>query len=235
MESDTSRKQAVSSPLKVALIGYGKMGKAVEAVLQQRGHAVISTNSVHDHADICIDFSAPDAVVNNVRSAAEAGKSIVVGTTGWYDQLDAVTQIVNSNKSGLLYSPNFSIGVQLFLSLVAEAAQLFDPFTDYDVGGYEMHHSQKLDMPSGTAQQICRQIQQNMTHKKEISFPSVRTGHIPGTHTVLFDSPVDTITLTHTARSREGFARGAVAAAEWLCGRKGVFTLEQMLQQERKR
>ena len=258
MESDNSRKQTVASPLKVALIGYGKMGKAFEAALQERGHDIVNiidpkeivtpiSNKTLDAADVCIDFSTPSSAINNIRQIAEAGKSVVVGTTGWYDGMDDVAALVKKYQIGLLYAPNFSIGVHLFLTLVAEAALLFDPFAEYDVAGYEAHHRQKIDTPSGTAREIGRRLIHNMQRKNkivfgdearsgdgdEIHFPSLRCGSIPGTHSVIFDSPADTIELTHTARSRDGFARGAVVAAEWLCGRKGIFTLDDMLMNQR--
>lgn len=274
MESGKSGKQASSVPsLKVALIGYGKMGKAVETVLTKRGHevcavidpkegtAITLSEKALERADVCIDFSHPSIAMDNIRFVTQLQKPLVVGTTGWYDSMDEVEALVKKYQTGLLYSPNFSVGVQLFLKLVAEAALLFDPFAEYDVGGYEAHHSGKADIPSGTAQHIGKELLAHMTRKtrmvfgdeervdkagnsKEIHFPSVRYGNVPGTHSVAFDSPADTITLTHTARSRESFAEGAVRAAEWLCGqgqkddrerdgkkarKEGLFTLEALL------
>lgn len=238
--------------MKIALIGYGKMGKMVESAALSKSYTIVSKIDSHQqsiskeslaNADICIDFSHPNCVVNNVKSIAALKKNIVMGTTGWYDHLDLVKEIVNNADIGFLYSPNFSLGVSLFLEIVAQAAALMAPFESYDVGGFEIHHNQKADSPSGTAKAIAKRLLANLPRKKEviygqpnqqihpdtIHFSSTRFGSVPGTHSVAFDSNSDSITLTHTARNREGFANGAIRAAEWLVGKKGFYTNEDIL------
>lgn len=239
--------------MKLVLVGHGKVGKLVEEVAIQRGHTItaqihpkgnissISAKAVAG-ADVCVDFSHPEAVVHNVRELAKLKKNVVVGTTGWYEHLDQIKQLVHEHQIGFLYSPNFSIGVQLFFKILAEAAAKFSKFEDYDVGLFEAHHRHKSDSPSGTAKALCDVLLKEYKNKKRIStnsqgtvapdelhVSSLRCGSIPGTHTVIFDSPADSITLTHQARNREGFARGAVTAAEWLKGKKGFFTIEDVL------
>lgn len=243
--------------MKIALIGYGKMGKMVEASALASGHEVISIIGPHCQrtgiseasvvdADICIDFSHPEHALNNIMSMAALRKNIVMGTTGWYDHLDKVKTVVERSGIGFLYSPNFSLGISLFLELISKAAALVASHGEYDVGGFEIHHSEKADSPSGTAISIARKLIANMPNKKEviydrpnrtmkpeeIHFSSCRLGSATGTHSVIFDSLMDSITLTHSAKSRQGFADGAVKAAEWLYQKKGFYTLEDMLQQQ---
>lgn len=240
----------------IALVGYGKMGKMVEKIAHNRRHTIVSkidpqgshkalsADALHG-ADVCIDFTHPDAVLSNIRTMAHCRKNIVVGTTGWYDRLDEVKKIVAVNKVGLLYAPNFSIGINLFLQIVAAAAELINAFPDYDVGMIESHHNQKADSPSGTAHAIAKQLLNRIMRKKKIvetldntqlpddaiHLASLRCGAIPGTHSVIFDSPADTITLSHQARTREGFALGAVLAAEWLSGKQGIFTIQDIFKE----
>ncbi|MBA3958684.1 MAG: 4-hydroxy-tetrahydrodipicolinate reductase [Parachlamydiaceae bacterium] len=237
--------------MKVALVGYGKMGRMVEEIALQRGHEIVARISSKDKfssqpgiskANVCIEFSHPSCVIENIKKLAEMGRDIVVGTTGWYEQHNLVEEIVKRHNIGLLYASNFSLGVNLFLKLVAEASVLLDPFAEYDVGLFEAHHSQKADSPSGTGKAIAKTILKNMKRKNqivehaqgvvkpnELNIASLRCGSIPGTHSVIFSSPADTITLTHEAHNRQGFAKGAVQAAEWLQGKKGIFTIEHML------
>ncbi|MBI5390676.1 4-hydroxy-tetrahydrodipicolinate reductase [Candidatus Woesearchaeota archaeon] len=245
--------------MNIAIIGYGKMGRMVEQVAHQRGHRIvarvdptdpdadakkISQSTLHD-ADLCIEFTHPRAAVQNIVALAQLKKPIVVGTTGWYDALPQVQEAVKHRKVSLLYASNFSLGVQLYLRIMQRAAQLMQSFPHYDIGGIGAHHNQKADSPSGTAKSIASVILQHMPRKKsvvyelpdrplaadEFHFASLSCGSIPGTHTVFFDSAVDTIELTHTARSREGFALGAVLAAEWLRKepREGIFTIDAMM------
>lgn len=225
--------------MKIALIGYGKMGRLVEAAAHSRGHIIssiidpkevhsqITSNSV-DGADLCIEFTTPQSALDNIRACASLGKSLIVGTTGWYEQLPQVKTLVEKAGIGLLYAPNFSTGVHLFMRLVKEAAAIINQFPQYDAALLEEHSSKKLDRPSGTALKLADILKQEIKRNPEIC--SLRCGSIPGTHTVYFDSPVDTITLAHTARSRQGFAEGAVAAAEWLKNKKGLFTLDDFLE-----
>ena len=205
--------------LKLGLIGYGKMGRMVERVARERQHEIVGG----EEADICVDFSHPSVAVDHVQKYAAMKKNIVMGTTGWYEALPEVKKLVERYQIGFLYSPNFSLGVLLFLQVVEEAARRFLPCGEYDVGGFEIHHRSKVDAPSGTAKAIVERI------GKPVDFGSIRCGSIPGTHTVIFDSKADQVTLTHEARSREGFALGAVKAAEWLEGKTGFFTLEDLL------
>ena len=240
--------------MKIALIGYGKMGRLIEDIALQKEHTIIAkihlgTNlsavdeKLIKQADICMDFSDPQAALQNIQTIANLKKNIVMGTTGWYEHLNEVKQIVHDSQIGFLFSPNFSLGVHLFKSIVEEAARLMNEFEDYDVAGYEMHHNQKADSPSGTAKNIVYMLLEKIKRKTtpvydlpnrpidphELHFQSIRCGSVPGTHTVIFDSPADTITITHQARNREGFARGAIAAAEWLDGKKGFFTMDDMI------
>lgn len=237
--------------MKIALLGYGKMGRMVEEVAIQKGHTIVAkirsspkiVEQAIQHAEVCIDFSHPSCVIDHIHLAARLGKNLVVGTTGWLEHLDQVKEIVRQSKIGFLYAPNFSLGVHLFLKVVSEAALLIDRFEDYDVGVVESHHNKKADSPSGTAKAIADLLLENIKRKTtlvhdavqgqiaphELHVASIRFGSIPGTHSVMFDSPADTITLTHQARSREGFARGAVAAAEWLQGKNGFYTIEDLI------
>lgn len=238
--------------MKIALIGYGKMGHMVEQAAENQGHEIVArlrstkeiTEAALANADICIDFSHPDFAVENIKQVMKLGKDLVMGTTGWYDHLEQVIGIVKRSQNGLLYSPNFSIGVQLFQQIVREAARVMNRFDIYDVGIHEAHHNKKADSPSGTAKALAKVVVNQVSRKRTIvegpvtgqiapevlQIDSLRCGSIPGTHTVFFDSPADTITLTHQARNREGFALGAVAAAKWLRGRKGVYTVEDMME-----
>lgn len=227
--------------MKIALIGYGKMGKLVEKAAVEAGHEIaakiapslstrITPQSVAA-ADVCIDFTRPDAVLETVRLLAPLKKNIVIGTTGWEKERPLIEQIAAEQGIGLIYDANFSIGMHCFLQLVQDAARLFLSVEGYDAAGIESHHLQKRDAPSGTAKMIAAKIEQ--VSGVQVPFASVRCGSIPGTHTLIFDSAVDTVTLTHNARSREGFARGAVAAAEWIEGRTGVYTLSDMIEERR--
>ncbi len=227
--------------MRIAIIGYGQMGKMVELAAKKKGYEVVccidpkcEIKSVHADAislaDVCIDFSKPDCLLDNVRNAAECGKNIVVGTTGWHEHLDEVKAVVLKSKIGFLHSPNFSLGINLFLKIVAEAARLMRFHDEYDVGGIECHHKLKVDAPSGTAKAIAHTLVQNLKRPdlKELTFTSLRCGTIPGTHQVIFDSPSDMITLTHEARDRKSFAEGALIAAEWLAGKTGFYTIDDL-------
>lgn len=225
--------------MKIALFGYGKMGKKIEAAAFDRGHSVCArfTSSLFDEqllkeADLCIDFSVPEAVVDHVRLAATHNKEIVIGTTGWLGHIDTVKTIALQHSIGLLYSPNFSIGVYLFKKIAAYAASLFDPFAEYDSALIELHHNAKKDAPSGTALQLAQSVEAEMKRVEKLPIASLRCGSAPGKHTLLFDSPCDSLSITHEARNREGFALGAVHAAEWLIGRKGVYSFDDYMEQK---
>ncbi|MFV0339054.1 MAG: 4-hydroxy-tetrahydrodipicolinate reductase [Parachlamydiaceae bacterium] len=236
--------------LKLGLIGYGKMGRLIEAIALKRGHEISAISSSSkgplkeclNKADILIDFSEPGSVLQHAEACAIAKKPLVIGTTGW-DHLDAVKALADKHQTAILFSPNFSIGMLLFKKLVKEAARLFSPYEQYDIGGFEIHHNLKADAPSGTAIALTDAILSEWPRKKEaqfslpedkispemLHFTSLRVGSNPGTHEVVIDSPEDCITLTHAAKSREGFALGAVVAAEWIDGKKGYFTMEDLL------
>lgn len=222
--------------MKIALIGNGKMGKLIEELALSQGHEIVLKISRQgpsikelSSVDVGIDFSHSSGVLNNIRAFASQKKPLVIGTTGWDEHLSEAKKVVEKSGIGCVYSPNFSIGVQAFLQIVAYAAQLINPFHEYDVGGIEIHHRQKLDSPSGTAKAIAKQIAQQMQRPHALEFASVRCGHVPGTHTIEFDSPHDTITLSHQARNREGFAKGALKAAEWIVDKKGFYTMEDLI------
>jgi 4-hydroxy-tetrahydrodipicolinate reductase len=237
--------------MRVAIVGYGTMGREVEKVLLQRGHTVSArvdpvqreaeapalTEEIARRSDLAIDFSVPDAVIPGIRLLASLGLSAVCGTTGWYGKLEEARSIVEGSGIGFLYGSNFSVGAHMFFALVAAAADLASPSPEYDILGYEIHHKRKKDSPSGTALSLARIITARHSRKKEVvtdrldravkdselHFASVRGGEFPGVHTVLVDSLFDTIELTHSVRNRGGLALGAVRAAEWLGGKKGVF------------
>jgi 4-hydroxy-tetrahydrodipicolinate reductase len=227
--------------MKIALIGYGKMGQLVEQLAAAKGHQIIARFSRHlgtpqerpqeiAQADIAIDFSQPSVVLNHLNLCLALGKPLVIGTTGWEEQLPTAQQLVKQAQGTCLYAPNFSVGFYLFQQIMGYAASLFQPFTDYDVSGIECHHRQKLDKPSGTAKALSQHLLQHMPRLQTLDFSSVRCGSMPGTHTLHFDSPVDTLTFTHQARNRQGFAQGAILAAEWLLPRQGFFTIDDMMQ-----
>jgi len=228
--------------MKIALIGYGKMGRLVEEVARRQSIETVArfdeshplradeeTRGFLAGVDMLIDFSVPNAVLENIRQAAALSMNLVIGTTGWHDQLDEARKIVESNGIGLVYGSNFSLGVNLFYQIVEHATKLFSKFEGYDPFLEEAHHKFKKDAPSGTALVLKKIVAENY-EKREVPVTSVRAGHIPGTHAVSFDSTVDTIRLEHTARSREGFAEGALVAAKWIAGKKGLFEFREVLE-----
>ncbi|MBI2134006.1 4-hydroxy-tetrahydrodipicolinate reductase [Candidatus Woesearchaeota archaeon] len=241
--------------MKIAIIGYGKMGKEVEKAARTRGieiasiidkipgenrHTEISSTSLKG-ADVAIDFTKPKSALENIRKVAALKKNMVMATTGWYDQTAEAKEIIRKSGTGIICSTNFSIGVNLYFRIIEEAARLFNNAENYDVYGYELHHSQKMDSPSGTAKTTAELLLKNINRKKkavydrgkispeDLHFASIRAGSIPGTHVVGFDSEADTIEIKHTARNRSGFAMGAVMAAEWINGKKGFYTMEDLM------
>ena len=227
--------------MNLALIGYGKMGRMIEQLAVARGHRVVFRVDVEGNdqgqaltpeslqgVDVAFDFTVPDAVVPNVDRITALGVSVVVGTTGWMHHLGEVRRLVEERRVGLVYSSNYSIGVNVFFRLMEVAASQFQNYSDYDPWIYEMHHRAKVDAPSGTALKL-QQILQKAYSGREISTASNRAGAVPGIHTVGFDSEADTLTFTHTARSRSGFASGALHAAEWVLGKKGVYEFSEVL------
>jgi 4-hydroxy-tetrahydrodipicolinate reductase len=220
--------------LKLAIVGYGKMGRMIETLAAEYGFSVYARIDVNDDlksargADVAIEFSTPDSAAGNVEMLAELGLPVVVGTTGWLDDLDRVRAAVETHGTGLVWSPNFSIGVNVFSRLVQEAAKLLADEAQYGAWAWEIHHSTKKDAPSGTLLKLVGDMKK-AGYGREIHVSSNRAGAHPGTHEVGFDSSADTITLRHSARSREGFARGALKAAQWVVGKKGVFEFSDVL------
>ena len=221
----------------VTIIGYGKMGKEIEKVLLKRGHTIINIlNSTKDletakkSESVCIDFTSPSAFEKNYILISEKFKSCVVGTTGWYKILDEVKKVFNKNNSNLVYGSNFSVGVNVLFEMTDYASKLFSKLKDYDSYILELHHKEKKDSPSGTAITIKEIIEKNFN--KEINVSSVRSGNIKGIHDVGFESGVDKINIRHEAYSREGFAYGAVLAAEWVKDIKGIKEFKELFKQK---
>ena len=222
------------TPPRVALMGYGKMGRAIRQLALDRGWVVTGVverdkggiNALGG-ADVAIEFTAPGAAVGNIRTALEAGCPIVVGTTGWYDELPAVERDVERTGGTLLWAPNFALGAVIFRRIVEDAARRLAAMSEMDVHLVETHHAAKRDAPSGTARALADAGQAALG--RDIPITSVRVGSVPGTHELLFDAPFEQIRLEHTVRDRRVFAAGALHAAEWLIGKRGVFTLDDVL------
>ncbi|MDX2470138.1 MAG: 4-hydroxy-tetrahydrodipicolinate reductase [SAR324 cluster bacterium] len=242
--------------MKVALVGYGQMGKMIEACAIKRGDEVVARIDPYGDADfkditaeavkdaeVVICFTQPNVALENISKILALNKPLVMGTTGWTEQLEEVRSQVDQAGVGMVYSSNFSLGVNLFFRMVKEAAGFIDRFDDYDIAAHEFHHKKKRDSPSGTAitlgnillGQIKRKTKletgrlDRMPEDNELHLSSTRIGSIPGTHQVQFDSAFDTIELTHTARTREGFATGALVAAEWVINQQGLFTESDLM------
>src|SRR5437867_3195862 len=231
------------SGMRIAIIGYGKMGKIVEMIALREGWSIglkldseanrngAGINSAAlEGIDVGIDFSQPDSVVSNVEAAARSGLNLVVGTTGWYDALGSVERIVRDSGIGLVYASNFSVGVNLFFEIVSHAAQIIGKVPQYDPFLFEEHHRAKKDAPSGTALSLLDSMRPFLNNPKP-SVASIRAGFIPGNHRVGFDSEADTIILEHSARSRQGFAEGALLAARWIAGKKGFYNFKDVFHQ----
>ena len=236
--------------MNIALIGYGKMGKEIEQIALSRGHKIVlkvdinnaTTYSVEElkKADIAIEFSTPDAVINNIDKCFEANIPVIVGTTGWLNRLDEVKQKCKEKNQTLFHASNYSIGVNLFFRVNAYLAQLMNSYPDYNPKMEEIHHIHKLDSPSGTAISLANKVVEKLERKlkwvnestsieNELEIISKRIDEVPGTHTVTYSSDVDEISITHIAHSRKGFALGAVIAAEWTQGKKGVFGMKDLI------
>jgi 4-hydroxy-tetrahydrodipicolinate reductase len=238
--------------MRIALIGYGKMGKAIEEIAVLRGHTIVATvNSQQrigqvdlSQADVAIEFTKPTLAFNHISWCLENNLPIVVGTTAWNDRLEEVTNLVNTKNGSVLHASNFSLGVNIFFEINKRLAQLMSGKTDYQACIEEIHHTQKLDAPSGTAISLANDILENNsdyvswvlgeeqsphTNEGQLGVTSYRKPEVPGTHTIRYASEVDTITITHEAHSRKGFALGAVVAAEWLRDQKGIFTIKDVL------
>jgi 4-hydroxy-tetrahydrodipicolinate reductase len=230
--------------MKIALLGYGKMGKVIERIALERGHEIVlkkdefNTYEGLSNADVAIDFSVPMAAVENISNCFHANVPVVSGTTGWLDRYDEIIALCYEKKGGFISSSNFSLGVNLFFELNDYLAKIMAPYTSYSVAMEEIHHTQKLDAPSGTAISLAKGVIENSKYTNwtldqaaanEIHIEALRIADVPGTHTVTYNSEVDSIEIKHTAHNREGFALGAVIAAEWLAGKQGIFTMKDVL------
>ncbi|MCL2597754.1 MAG: 4-hydroxy-tetrahydrodipicolinate reductase [Paludibacter sp.] len=241
--------------MKIALIGYGKMGKAIEKIATERGHqivCIIDENNQQDSyskqfasADIAIEFTAPDVAEQNIRKCFEHSIPVVCGTTGWTDRLPALKKDIDKNGYTLFWASNFSLGVNIFIEINKYLAKIMNDFPYYDIFLEEVHHVHKKDAPSGTAITLAESILQNLKRKtswvkdiaclpEEIPISSIREGDIVGTHSVLYESKMDSITLTHKMKNRDGLALGAVVAAEFTIGKKGLLSMDDILKFEQK-
>lgn len=236
--------------MKIALLGYGKMGKSIEEIAISRGHEIILiidlTNSADFtkenilQADVIIEFTSPESAYQNVKKCIDFGATIVCGSTGWTEKLNEVQELCIAKNAALFYASNFSIGVNIFFELNKKLASLMNEHSDYDIQIEEIHHTQKKDSPSGTAITIAEQILEHIPRKKEwvnsisdnpnhLEILSERRDLVAGTHKITYSSPIDAIEITHTAHSRKGFAMGAVLAAEFIVNKKGCFTMKDVL------
>lgn len=233
------------------------MGKEVEKAALKKNYSIsqkidpqakgADVTEITEHslsqADVCIEFTHPGSVLENIKKVVDIGVPIVVGTTKWFNHLKEVEGLVKRKNGSLIYAPNFSLGMNIFFKICEAAAAVMNNFSDYDIGGMESHHNRKADAPSGTARKLSQILIDKIERKKkpmfylgdrkiqpdELHFSSLRTGSIPGTHQIVFDSEPDTITLTHSARSRQGFAVGALTAAEWIVNKKGMYSFDEMM------
>ena len=230
--------------MKIALFGYGKMGKMLEKIGLSRGHEIVAKVDVDNmevdfsNIDVAIDFSTPDSAFKNITDCFKNGIPVISGTTGWLSHLDEAKTICEQNDSAFIYASNFSLGVNIFFELNQKLANMIANIDSYKVSLEEIHHTQKLDAPSGTAITLAEGIIKNSTYSgwkldapdaNQIPITSKRIGTVPGTHTINYASTVDTIEIKHTAHNREGFALGALIAAEWIQGKKGVFSMKDVL------
>lgn len=230
--------------MKIALLGYGKMGKVIERIALERGHEIIlkkdefNTYDGLSDADVAIDFSVPTAAVSNISSCFNNNVPVVSGTTGWLEHFDEMVALCNEKHGGFISSSNFSLGVNIFFEINEYLAKIMAQFDSYKVTMEEIHHTQKLDAPSGTAISLAKGVIENSNYanwtldeakENQIHIEAKRIGDVPGTHTVTYDSVVDSIELKHTAHNREGFALGAVIAAEWLAGKTGIYSMKDVL------
>jgi 4-hydroxy-tetrahydrodipicolinate reductase len=230
--------------MKIALLGYGKMGKEIEKIALSRGHEIVIRKDINDKiditlADVAIDFSVPSSAFNNITNCINNNVPVISGTTGWLNSYEEAVKLCNDKKSAFMYASNYSLGVNIFFELNKQLAKMMNSLEDYDISMEEIHHTQKLDAPSGTAITLAEGIIENSSKKnwdlgektseENIPITAKRIPNIPGTHSVWYDSKVDSIEIKHTANSREGFALGAVVAAEWILGKKGVFSMKDVL------
>jgi 4-hydroxy-tetrahydrodipicolinate reductase len=230
--------------MKIALLGYGKMGQVIERIALERGHEIVLKKDEHNtyeglsNADVAIDFSIPTAAVSNISNCFNTNVPVISGTTGWLAHFDEMVTLCNEKNGAFISSSNFSLGVNIFFELNEYLAKMMSKLDSYTVEMEEIHHTQKLDAPSGTAISLAKGVIENSSFtnwtlesakENEIHIEAKRIGTVPGTHTVTYNSAVDAIEIKHTAHNREGFALGAVIAAEWIVGKHGVFTMKDVL------
>lgn len=230
--------------MKIALLGYGKMGQVIERIALERGHVIVLKKDEHNtyeglsNADVAIDFSIPSAAVSNISNCFNSNVPVISGTTGWLEHYEEMVALCNEKNGAFLSSSNFSLGVNIFFELNEYLAKMMSKLDSYSIEMEEIHHTQKLDAPSGTAISLAKGVIENSSYsnwtletpkENEIHIEAKRIGTVPGTHTVAYNSAVDSIEIKHTAHSREGFALGAVIAAEWIIGKQGVFTMKDVL------
>jgi 4-hydroxy-tetrahydrodipicolinate reductase len=230
--------------MKIALLGYGKMGQVIERIALERGHEIVLKKDEHNtyeglsNADVAIDFSVPTAAVSNISNCFNVNVPVISGTTGWLAHFDEMVDLCNEKNGAFLSSSNFSLGVNIFFELNDYLAKMMSKLDNYSIGMEEIHHTQKLDAPSGTAISLAKGVIENSDFTNwtldkpkagEIHIEAKRIGTVPGTHTVTYNSAVDALEIKHTAHNREGFALGAVIAAEWIVGKHGVFTMKDVL------
>ena len=231
--------------MKIALLGYGKMGQTIERIALERGHEIVlkkdefNTYEGLSNADVAIDFSIPAVAVENISNCFYANIPVISGTTGWLEHYDEMVALCKEKNGAFISSSNFSLGVNLFFGLNEYLAKMMSKFDSYKVEMEEIHHTQKLDAPSGTAISLAKGVIENTDYtnwtlekakENQIHIEAVRTENVPGTHTVTYCSEVDTIEIKHTANNRDGFALGAVIAAEWIVGKHGIFTMKDVLE-----
>lgn len=241
--------------IKIALIGYGKMGHLIDDIAKKHNIKIVSKidplifkNDINEDtvadADVCIDFSQPNSVIQNAKKLIELKKNVVIGTTGWFSHLDEIKDIVEKNQTGFIYSSNFSLGMNIFFKIVDYATKLTSKIEDYDIYGLEKHHRQKMDSPSGTAKMLTDIILKNFSvkdtpqfdkvnrkiNKNEFHFASIRAGHIFGEHTIGLDSSADQIILSHQLKNRSGLAIGTILAAKWIAHKKGFYNFSEIFE-----
>ena len=231
--------------MKIALLGYGKMGKVIESIALNRGHEVTLKIDKHSRdydiksVDVAINFSTPDSAVDNIREALENNIPVISGTTGWLSELETIETLCEEKKGAFIYASNFSLGVNIFFELNKNLAKMMQTLSDYKVDLEEIHHTQKQDAPSGTAITLAEGVLENSNYKawelapskefNNLEITAIRKGDVPGTHSVNYNSNIDSISLTHTAHNRYGFGLGAVVAAEWIIGKTGIYTMNDVL------
>jgi 4-hydroxy-tetrahydrodipicolinate reductase len=230
--------------MKIALLGYGRMGKEIEKIAISRGHEIVIKKDIGaiidiTLADIAIDFSIPDSAFNNISNCIKNNVPVISGTTGWLDKYEEVVALCKKEKGAFIYASNFSLGVNIFFELNKQLSKMMRNLEDYNISIEEIHHTKKLDAPSGTAITLAEAIIENSekknwelgtnTSEENIAIAAKRILEVPGTHTVLYASDIDSIEIKHTAHSRQGFALGAVVAAEWILGKTGVFSMKDVL------